>query len=121
MISTIALTISTISSDRLQYSSKDLEPSNHPTAHDSIVQLFVNLLNPLKPNESARFTLQVIEQTSQGVELLWTASLETVVDLLLVHRRVDMGFQRFPRVEPPFAYVTHPEVAIPGTVSDRVG
>ena len=52
----------------------------------------MNLLNPVEANESTRFTLKVVEQTSQGVELLGTATLEAVVDLLLVHRRVYMGF-----------------------------
>lgn len=35
-------------------------------------------------------SLQVVEQTSQGVELLRTTALDAVIDLLLVHRRVDM-------------------------------
>lgn len=63
----------------------------------------MNLLNPLEPHKSTRFTLQVVEQTSQGVELLWTATLETVVDLLLMHGRVNMRLQCFSRVEPLFA------------------
>lgn len=54
--------------------------------YDSIVQPIMNLLNPLEPNESARFTLQMVEQTSQGVEVLCTAAVEAVVDLLFVYR-----------------------------------
>ena len=55
------------------------------------------------------------------MELFWTAALEAVIHLLFVHRRVDMRFQRFPQVEPPFAQVTHPGVTVPGTVGDQVG
>lgn len=82
---------------------KELESCDHPAVQDSIVQPIMNLLNPLEPHKSTRFTLQVVKQTSQGVELLWTAALETMVHLLLMHGRVNMRLQRFSRIEPLFA------------------
>lgn len=63
----------------------------------------MNLLNPLEPHISTRFALQVAEQISKGVELLWTAALEAVVGLVLMHGRVDMRLQRLSRIEPLFA------------------
>lgn len=60
----------------------------------------------------------MVEQTSQRNELLRASPVQAVVDLLLVHGRVDMRYQRFPHVEAFLADVAHPKATVESTIGN---
>ena len=61
-----------------------LERSDHLAAHDSIVQSPVVVLNFSEPDVSARLTLQIIEQSSEGDKLIAATLVEAMVSIVLV-------------------------------------
>jgi len=68
------------------------------------------LLDFCKLHESARLAFQVIEECSQGTELLVTAQIRAVVDILSVSRRIQMFVQVIPCLETSMAKIAFPAV-----------
>ena len=66
----------------------------------------------LKPHKSAGFTLKVVEQSSYGDKLLFALRVRTMIQLLLVHRRIEMLIECGQTVEFPMAQVALPVSAV---------
>ena len=90
----------------------------HSISIDHITHLLLHLL---KPHESAGLTLQMIEQSCQGAELLLTSApqVRTVVYILLMERRIQMLVQRAAGLEPPMTHVAFPGPAIESPVAGK--
>lgn len=69
----------------------------------------------LKPHISAGFTLKVVEQSSYGNKLLPTLRIRTMIQLLLVHRRIEMLIECGQSVEFPMTQVALPVITVVST------
>lgn len=82
---------------------------NSPLATKYVLNLPLYLL---KPHKSAGFTLKVVEQSSYGNKLLLTLRVWTMIQLLLVHRRIEMLIECGQTVEFPVTQVALPVIAV---------
>lgn len=77
-------------------------------------------LHLLEPHGATLFALEVVDDSSQRLEVLAARAVGAVVEVLLVSRRVQMLIQPVHRSEPPVAQITLPHASVPGPVGAAV-
>ena len=86
---------------------------NQPIPGKEIIRIAADTV---KLDIPTRLTLQVIEQGSQGREFLPTGTRWTVINLLLMHGRIEMLLETLHRLELSVAQVALVRAAVPGAV-----